>query len=136
MQQLYIEVELPLIKVLAQLQYNGINVDLNMLNALDEKISTLIVNYENEIYTLADEHFNISSPKQLGQILFEKLGLNPPKKNKTGYSTSHEVLMKLIDKHEIIANIIEYRTYTKLKSTYVDGLKAVINQLAKNSLII
>ena len=90
---------------------------------LNERVEKL----ERLIYEQAGEEFNISSPKQLGVILFEKLGFQVIKKTKTGYSTSAEVLEKLIDEGEIVGNILEYRKLTKLKSTYVDGLKEIVN---------
>lgn len=127
MSALYKDVELPLVKVLAELQYNGMAVDTLVLDELDIRLCNLIEGLESEIYNLAGEEFNISSPKQLGVILYEKLKLPAPKKTKTGYSTSHDVLVKLYDRHEIIPRIIEYRRYTKLKSTYIEGLRAVIN---------
>ncbi|MDK2866877.1 MAG: polymerase [Clostridiales bacterium] len=121
------EVELPLIEVLADMEYVGFKVDMQTLDALGAAIETKIDEIETEVYHLAGEQFNINSPKQLGVILFEKLGLPAGKKTKTGYSTSHDVLEKLMNKHEIVKEIIEYRMYAKLKSTYIDGLKAVVD---------
>ncbi|MBS7527313.1 DNA polymerase I [Fusibacter paucivorans] len=122
------EVELPLIEVLADMEYIGFKVDMQTLDELGTAIETKINEIETEVYRLAGENFNINSPKQLGVILFEKLGLPVGKKTKTGYSTSHDVLEKLMNKHEIIKEIIEYRMYAKLKSTYIDGLKAVVDE--------
>ena len=96
-------------------------------NKLKEKFTTIINELENEIFELAGEPFNINSPKQLGVVLFEKLGLPVIKKTKTGYSTNAEVLEKLRDKHEIIDKITEYRQIVKLNSTYVEGLLKIIN---------
>ncbi len=124
---LYYEIELPLVEVLADMEFHGFKVDTDMLESysleLSDKIETLIC----EIYSLAGEEFNINSPKQLGIILFEKLYLPSSKKTKTGYSTSADVLESLEDKHPIISKILEYRQLVKLKSTYVDGLLNVLN---------
>lgn len=124
---LFEDIELPLIEVLASIEFEGFNVKPETLKEIDEELTVKIDTLTEEIYTMAGDEFNINSPKQLGVILFEKLGLPIIKKTKTGYSTSHDVLMKLQKKSPIIDKIIEYRTYTKLKSTYVDGLFQVIN---------
>ncbi len=124
---LFDEIEMPLVEVLANMEYLGFNVNLAELDVLDAEIGDLIARIQAEIYDIAGHQFNINSPKQLGVVLFEELGLYVVKKTKTGYSTSHDVLLKLYDDHEIIPKIIDYRTYTKLKSTYVDGLRAVVN---------
>ncbi len=120
------DLEIPLSKVLAKMEYNGVLIDKieleNQKADLQKRISTI----EHEIHRLANEEFNISSPKQLGIILFEKLGLKCPKETKTGYSTDAEVLAELKDKHPIIEQIIDYRQLTKLYSTYVEGLEAQI----------
>ncbi|MFI3209675.1 MAG: DNA polymerase I [Peptostreptococcaceae bacterium] len=126
--ELFYNIEMPLVEVLGDMEYVGINIDKNKLDELKEEYSSIILNLENEIYELAQEKFNINSPKQLGVILFEKLGLPPVKKTKTGYSTNAEVLEKLKDKHSIIEKIIEYRQIVKLNSTYVEGLLAIINE--------
>ncbi|MBQ3462248.1 MAG: DNA polymerase I [Clostridia bacterium] len=125
--QLYREIELPLVEVLAHLEINGFLVDDGQLKAFAETLGTQIDKLTAMIYEMAGEEFNINSPKQLGVILFEKLELKPVKKTKTGYATNVDVLEKLIDKHPIIGLIMEYRQLTKLKSTYCDGLRAVIN---------
>ncbi|WP_430886179.1 DNA polymerase I [Fusibacter sp. JL216-2] len=125
--KLYETVELPLIEVLANIEFEGFSVDTTELKALDEELTVKIEELTKDIYHMAEGEFNINSPKQLGVVLFETLGLPAVKKTKTGYSTSHDVLEKLMDKHPIIPAIIEYRTYTKLKSTYIDGIFAVIN---------
>lgn len=125
---LYTEIELPLIEVLADIEYDGFNVDTSVLKQLDEELIVKIDSLEKEIYHFSEEPFNIKSPKQLGVVLFEKLELPVIKKTKTGYSTGHDVLMKLRSKHPIIDLIVEYRAYTKLKSTYIDGLLAVVNE--------
>ena len=126
-EKLYQEVELPLVTVLAHLEINGFLVDDNQLKEFADKLGEKIDALTNEIYMLAGEEFNINSPKQLGVILFEKLELKPGKKTKTGYATNADVLEKLRDKHPIVNFIMEYRQLAKLKSTYCDGLTAVVN---------
>ncbi|MST61966.1 DNA polymerase I [Peptostreptococcus anaerobius] len=128
MEMLFYDVEMPLIAVLGDMEYTGIMVDKDVLNELDLEIKELIYDAEKKIFSLAGEEFNINSPKQLGVIIFEKLGLPVVKKTKTGYSTNAEVLEKLMDEHEIIRLISDYRTVVKLKSTYIDGLNSVINE--------
>lgn len=127
MDGLFYYVEMPLVEVLGSMEYIGMKVDKDQLNELKEKFTTIINELENEIFELAGEPFNINSPKQLGVVLFEKLGLPVIKKTKTGYSTNAEVLEKLRDKHEIIDKITEYRQIVKLNSTYVEGLLKIIN---------
>ena len=127
MEELYYEVEHPLIFVLSSMESIGFNVNSQMLDELAIKFKEEISKTEKEVYELSEEEFNISSPKQLGKILFEKLDLPVIKKTKTGYSTNAEVLEKLKDKHPIIEKIIYYRQITKLNSTYVEGLKNVID---------
>ena len=126
-EKLYQEVELPLVTVLAHLEINGFLVDDHQLKEFADKLGEKIDALTNEIYMLAGEEFNINSPKQLGVILFEKLELKPVKKTKTGYATNADVLEKLRDKHPIVNFIMEYRQLAKLKSTYCDGLTAVVN---------
>lgn len=127
---LYTEIELPLQEVLAALEVTGITVDKMGLTVLNTIISEKIVELLTAIYQLAGEEFNVNSTKQLGQVLFEKLQLPVLKKTKTGYSTDAEVLERLAVEfpHPLLANLLEYRTLTKLKSTYLDGLKPLINQ--------
>ncbi len=128
MEELLYDVELPLATVLADMEYRGFTVDCEKLEELgvefDKKIETLTA----EIYKYSEVEFNINSPKQLGDILFNKLELPVIKKTKTGYSTNVEVLEKLNDLHPIIEKIIEYRQIVKLKSTYVDGLINLIDK--------
>lgn len=124
---LYKEIEMPLIEVLANMEFEGFNVDKNILEKLDKEFTEKIEELTKKIYELAGEKFNINSTKQLGEILFDKLCLPVIKKTKTGYSTSHDVLVKLQNRHLIIPLIIEYRQLVKLKSTYVDGLYNLIN---------
>lgn len=125
--ELFYGMELPLIKVLASMEIEGFLADRQMLCEFNEKLKVSIDILEKEIYALAGEEFNINSPKQLGVILFEKLGLKSGKKTKTGYSTNAEVLEKLSEDNEIVAKILEFRQLSKLKSTYGEGLLAVID---------
>ena len=119
---LFNEVEMPLSIVLGDMEYTGVNVSKEELLNMGEELKVKMELLEKDIYNCAGEEFNIASPKQLGEILFEKLGLPGGKKNKTGYSTSADVLEKLKDKHPIIESILEYRTVTKLYTTYIEGL--------------
>ncbi len=122
MDKLYFEIEAPFTDVLMDMEREGVSVDAKELSAFGDKLSAHIEKLTGEIYAAAGEEFNILSPKQLGEILFEKLGIPPVKKTKTGYSTDADVLAKLVHHHEIIPLILDYRKYTKLKSTYADGL--------------
>lgn len=131
LKQVFEEVEMPLIEVLAEMEYNGFYIDTERLDELDEEFSEKLVGIEEEIYQYAGEKFNINSTKQTGNILFEKLGLPALKKTKTGYSTNQKVLEKLKSKHPIVEKIMEYRQYMKLKSTYVDGLGKLIDTNTK-----
>ncbi|KYH34016.1 DNA polymerase I, thermostable [Clostridium tepidiprofundi DSM 19306] len=128
MDKLMYSIELPLTEVISSMESEGFNVDREMLDELGDKFSSEIKKVESEIFELADEEFNIRSPKQLGKILFEKLDLPVIKKTKTGYSTNVDVLEKLIDKHPIIEKIMYHRQLSKLYSTYVEGLKSVIDK--------
>lgn len=119
---LFNNIEMPLSKVLAEMELNGVYVDKEVLKNMGLEINDKINSLEQEIYSLAGTEFNISSPKQLGEILFEKLNLNHGKKLKSGYSTSIDVLEKLKNDHPIIGKIIEYRTLTKLYTTYIESL--------------
>ncbi len=130
MDSLFYEVEMPLVEVLGEMEFVGIEVDREMLNELGTEFKEIISKLESEIYEMAGESFNINSPKQLGVILFEKLELPVIKKTKTGYSTNAEVLDKLRDKHEIIDKITEYRQIVKLNSTYVEGLLGIMNPIS------
>ena len=125
MRKLYYEIELPLERVLAEMENAGCAVAPDALRTFGERLETRIRDLVEQIYLDAGAEFNLNSTRQLGEILFERLGLPAPKKTKTGYSTSAEVLERLRDDHPIIAHILEYRRLTKLKSTYVDGLLAV-----------
>lgn len=127
MEKLYQEIEFPLAKMLANMENAGIYINETKLNAMNVQMNDELHVLETDIYELAGEIFNINSPKQLGEILFVKLGLPALKKTKTGFSTNAEVLENLIYAHPIIAKILNYRLLNKLKTTYLDGLKALIN---------
>lgn len=122
MEKLYQEIELPLCTVLYRMEKRGISIDRGQLEQFGAMLSQRISACEEVIFSYSGETFNINSTKQLGELLFEKLGLPPVKKTKTGYSTNADVLEKLKDKHPIIPAIMDYRMLTKLKSTYADGL--------------
>lgn len=126
MESLYDEMELPCLYALYEMEKNGIRVDGEALHQYGKKLRTRIEELTVEIHAMAGEEFNINSPKKLGEILFEKLGLKNGKKTKTGYSTSAEVLEKLKNAHPIIPKILEYRQLTKLNSTYAEGLAGYI----------
>ena len=126
MESLYCDMELPLCTVLYRMEKRGIAIDREQLGAFGQMLSQRIADCEALIYSYSEEKFNINSTKQLGELLFDKLGLPPVKKTKTGYSTNADVLEKLKNKHPIIPAIMDYRMLTKLKSTYADGLMAVI----------
>ena len=128
MTRLYNEIELPLCDVLYRMECLGIDIDRQQLIAFGEMLSQRIDECEKLIYSYSEEPFNINSTKQLGELLFDKLGLPPVKKTKTGYSTNAEVLEKLKSKHPIILAIMDYRMLTKLKSTYADGLLKQIGE--------
>ena len=128
-QKLFDEIEIPLVQVLADMELEGINLDQQFLNGLAEDLNSDILSLEKKIYDEAGEEFNIGSPKQLGEILFDKLKLvDKPKKTRTGqYSTAEDVLSYLAPDHEIIQHVLDYRGLSKLKSTYVDALPAQVN---------
>jgi len=125
------KIEFPLTVVLADMENCGFSVDKTALISYSKKLEANITALENQIYFLAGEEFNINSPKQLGVVLFENLGLPHGKKTKNGYSTSADVLQKLSGEHQIVDCILEYRQYVKLKSTYCDGLLALIGDDGK-----
>lgn len=127
MEEVYYDIELPLIEIFADMERCGFPVDREELLSVGRKIDEDLEGMQDKIYELAGEEFNINSPKQLGVILFEKLGMPGGKKTKTGYSTNVDVLEKLRDEYEIAGLVLQYRTLTKLKSTYVEGLLPLIN---------
>ena len=131
MLDLYNNIEMPLITVLANMEYDGVKVDKNILNKMNDEMASRLKDIEKEIYDLAGEEFNISSPKQLGIILFEKLSLPFAKKSQTGYKTDVSILNKLVNYHPIINKILEYRALSKIKSTYIDGLSGYIREDGK-----
>lgn len=124
---LFYDIELPLLTVLAKMEREGIYIDIPYLAHLSQELNEEIGRIAGEIYTLADETFNLNSPKQLSEILFNKLGISPPKKTATGHSTNAEVLESLKEKHPIAAKLLEYRTLEKLRSTYAEKLPHEVN---------
>jgi DNA polymerase-1 len=130
-QKLFDDIEIPLLRVLADMELEGINLDEGFLNSLSSELDKDILNLEQYIYKEAGEEFNIASPKQLGEILFEKMKLvDKPKKTKTGqYSTAEDVLSYLAKDHKIIRDVLEYRGLAKLKSTYVDALPTQVEEI-------
>lgn len=126
---LFNNIEMPLVEVLSEMQYEGIQIDKDELEEFGVTLKQNIEELTQEIYTLSGTEFNINSPKQLGEVLFEKLELPVIKKTKTGYSTDVDVLEKLKKEHPVIEKILEYRSLTKLNSTYVEGLKPYINPI-------
>ena len=129
--QVFYKVELPLIRVLVGMEKQGFSVDRAELLQLGQVLSSRIALCEKRIYELAGEEFNINSPKQMGVVLFEKLGLPGAKKTKTGYATGAEILERLKDDYEIVSQILEYRMLAKLSSTYVEGLLPLIDEKGK-----
>ncbi len=130
LEDLFFKVEMPLMKVLAKMELEGIALDKKWLEQESKDLENDLRNLEKTIFEMSGEEFNMNSPKQLGEVLFEKMQLDPKaKKTKTGqYGTSEDILQKLSSKHEIIKHILEYRTYQKLKSTYVDALPLQIDK--------
>ncbi len=128
--KLFEEIELPLEPVLSQMEINGITIDIPYLDKLSKELKSTLENIESKVYQLAEEIFNLSSPKQLGEILFEKLNLDKKKsrKTKTGWSTDVVVLERLVDEHEIIQHLIKHRTLSKLLSTYINALPNLMNE--------
>ncbi|URM33857.1 DNA polymerase I [Cytobacillus firmus] len=126
--ELFYDLEMPLSLILADMESTGVKVDLERLRTMGQDLLSKLDEIEKRIHDLAGEAFNINSPKQLGVILFEKLGLPVIKKTKTGYSTSADVLEKLENDHEIIRDILHYRQLGKLQSTYIEGLLKVVNK--------
>ena len=131
MEMLFNEIEMPLVFVLADMEREGIGIDADALKEYGTQLAGSITEYEQKIYKEAGEEFNINSPKQLGVILFEKMQMPNGKKTKTGYSTAADVLDKLAPDYPIVADILEYRKLSKLKSTYADGLANFIDETGK-----
>lgn len=126
--ELFFDVEQPLCVVLRNMEERGVRVSTDVLKALEAKYGAIIQRLTDEIFAITGESFNIASPKQLGEVLFDKLGLPHGKKTKTGYSVSEDVLSNLADKHPIVNLVLEYRHYAKLQSTYVVGLQPLVNR--------
>ncbi len=120
--RLYFDIEMPLIRVLADIESAGVKIDIQLLNALSKELERELDNLQSTIFRVAGQEFNVNSPKQLAKVLFEDLGLKPGKKTKTGFSTSVDVLEDLAHQHELPAHILGYRTLHKLKTTYIDTL--------------
>lgn len=131
MLDLYNNIEMPLVTVLANMEYDGVLVDASILKDMEVEMNEKIATLEHDIYELAGMEFNISSPKQLGNVLFETLALPYAKKTKTGYKTDISVLNKLVNQHPIIDKILKYRGLTKIKSTYLEGLTNYIKEDGK-----
>ena len=129
LESLFHDIEMPLVRVLAKMESNGVKIDINGLKQISEEQAKEIADIENRIYEIAGTTFNIGSPKQLGEILFDKLQIKAPaKKTKTGqYPTGEEVLQKIINENPIVQHILDYRSLTKLKSTYVDALPSLVS---------
>src|SRR5690606_17045893 len=125
---LFTDLEMPLMRILADMESKGIKVDVDRLKSMGEELKAHLQSLEQKIYEQAGVAFNINSPKQLGVILFEKLKLTVYKKTKTGYSTSADILEKLATEHEIIEYILHYRQIGKLQSTYIEGLLKVVHE--------
>ena len=130
LENLFYNIEMPLVRVLSTMETNGVKIDIEGLKQISDEQAKEIKEIENKIYEIAGTTFNIGSPKQLGEILFEKLGIKAPaKKTKTGqYPTGEEILQKIIDESPIVQLILDYRSLTKLKSTYVDALPSLVNK--------
>jgi DNA polymerase-1 len=126
--KVYFEIEMPLMPVLADMEEAGVKVDSELLNALSKELEVEIESLSRRIFFLAGEEFNINSPKQLSKVLFHSLGLSPTKRTKTGYSTDMDVLEELGSEHELPREVLNYRSLTKLKTTYIDVLPALVNR--------
>ena len=128
---LFKNIDMPTIEVLAEMQWNGMYLDVNELDNYGDMLKTRLNALTEEIYKLSGQEFNINSPKQLGEVLFEKLKLPVIKKTKSGYSTDVDVLEKLVEEHPVIEKLLEYRQLMKLNSTYVEGMKVYVNPKTK-----
>ena len=129
--ELFKNIDMPTVEVLAEMQWNGMYLDVKELENYGDMLKTRLNSLTDEIYKLCGEEFNINSPKQLGEILFEKLKLPVVKKTKSGYSTDVDVLEKLVEEHPVIEKLLEYRQLMKLNSTYVEGMKVYVNPKTK-----
>jgi DNA polymerase I len=127
LERVYFEIEMPLINVLIDMEKTGIGIDASLLKKMSGEIEVEIESVQKRIFFLAGEEFNINSPKQLGRVLFQSLGLSPSKRTKTGYSTSVDVLEELSEFHELPREVLHFRSLTKLRTTYLDVLPALIN---------
>jgi len=125
--KIYEEIEIPLIPVLMEMEKTGVYLDVKHLKKMSDEVIVEIEKIQAEVYDLAEEEFSINSPKQLSKILFEKLLLPPTRKTKTGYSTDQRAMDSLKNEYEIVAKVLEYRMYTKLKSTYLEALPKLVN---------
>ena len=128
---LFKNIDMPTIEVLAEMQWNGMYLDVNELDNYGDMLKTRLNSLTEEIYQLSGQEFNVNSPKQLGEVLFEKLKLPVVKKTKSGYSTDVDVLEKLVEEHPVIEKLLEYRQLMKLNSTYVEGMKVYVNPKTK-----
>ncbi|GAI25411.1 unnamed protein product, partial [marine sediment metagenome] len=128
---LFRKIEMPLVKILGEMEINGIKVDIDFLKKMSQQVDTRLVELKKTIYNLSGTKFNINSPKQLSVILFEKLKLPVIKKTKTGYSTNADVLNTLAPQHKVVSFILEYRELVKLKNTYIDKLPFLVNSKTK-----
>ena len=129
--ELFKNIDIPTVEVLAEMQWNGMYLDVKELENYGDMLKTRLNSLTDEIYKLCGEEFNINSPKQLGEVLFEKLKLPVVKKTKNGYSTDVDVLEKLVEEHPVIEKLLEYRQLMKLNSTYVEGMKVYVNPKTK-----
>ena len=129
--ELFKNIDMPTVEVLAEMQWNGMYLDVQELDDYGQELKTRLEILTQEIYEMCGEEFNINSTKQLGEILFEKLRLPVVKKTKNGYSTDVDVLEKLKEEHPVIEKLLEYRQLMKLNSTYVEGMKPYINPKTK-----
>ena len=129
--ELFKNIDMPTVEVLAEMQWNGMYLDVKELENYGDMLKTRLNSLTDEIYKLCGEEFNINSPKQLGEVLFEKLKLPVVKKTKNGYSTDVDVLEKLVEEHPVIEKLLEYRQLMKLNSTYVEGMKVYVNPKTK-----
>jgi len=127
MERLFLDVEMPLVKILAEMELEGVKIDLELLRELSDGFAAQLSALEQDIFAMAGGPFNINSPKQLGEVLFERLGLPTGRKTKTGWSTDMDVLDRLAQEHEIAALILRYRSISKLKTTYTDALPRLID---------